>query len=113
MHPHPQAGTRAHLHPREEVVHGYRVVAGRAAGALGGAYRPARRVRHPIEGDPRMTDTTRSAADTTHPELDLTVSRIIRAPRAAVWSAWTTPASFEQWWVPAPARARVERMELH
>jgi uncharacterized protein YndB with AHSA1/START domain len=59
-----------------------------------------------------MTDTAHSAADTSQPELDLTVSRIIRAPRAAVWSAWTTPASFEQWWVPAPARSRVEEMDL-
>jgi hypothetical protein len=40
-----------------------------------------------------------------HPELDLTVSRIMEAPRSAVWNAWTDPASFEQWWVPAPAIA--------
>jgi hypothetical protein len=24
-----------------------------------------------------------------NPDLDLTVERVIRAPRAAVWSAWT------------------------
>lgn len=47
-----------------------------------------------------------------HPELDLTVSRIIAAPRAAVWDAWTTPASFEQWWVPAPTLCKVHEMEL-
>ena len=47
-----------------------------------------------------------------HPELDLTVSRIIRAPRAAVWNAWTDPASFEQWWVPAPEVCRVREMDL-
>ncbi len=46
------------------------------------------------------------------PARDLKISRIIRAPRAAVWSAWTTPSSFEQWWVPAPAKAKVETMEL-
>ncbi|HEX2779812.1 MAG TPA: SRPBCC family protein [Gemmatimonadaceae bacterium] len=46
------------------------------------------------------------------PELDLTVSRIIRAPRAAVWNAWTDPASFEQWWIPAPARCKVVEMDL-
>lgn len=50
--------------------------------------------------------------DSTRPELDLTVSRIIRAPRAAVWSAWTDPARFEQWWVPAPEICRVVEMEL-
>lgn len=45
-------------------------------------------------------------------ELDLTVSRIINAPRAAVWRAWTDPTSFEQWWVPAPEVCRVRSMEL-
>lgn len=47
-----------------------------------------------------------------HPELDLTISRIIKAPRTAVWEAWTNPASFEQWWVPAPAVCRVLDMDL-
>lgn len=45
-------------------------------------------------------------------ELDLTISRVIKAPRSAVWSAWTDPASFEQWWIPAPARCRVVEMDL-
>ncbi len=49
---------------------------------------------------------------TPDPALDLTISRIIAAPRAAVWRAWTDRASFEQWWVPAPAKCRVETMEL-
>lgn len=47
-----------------------------------------------------------------HPDLDLTVARVIAAPRAAVWKAWTDPASFEQWWVPAPALCRVREMDL-
>lgn len=47
------------------------------------------------------------------PERDLTLTRIIKAPRAAVWSAWTTPASLEQWWVPAPAKSRVVALEVH
>jgi uncharacterized protein YndB with AHSA1/START domain len=47
-----------------------------------------------------------------NPELDLTISRVIKAPRAAVWSAWTDPASFEQWWVPAPAKCKVLEMDL-
>jgi uncharacterized protein YndB with AHSA1/START domain len=47
-----------------------------------------------------------------NPELDLTISRIIRAPRSALWRAWTDRASFEQWWIPAPARCRVLEMEL-
>ena len=47
-----------------------------------------------------------------NPDLDLTVQRVIRAPRAAVWRAWTEPARLEKWWVPAPARCRVERLEV-
>lgn len=45
-------------------------------------------------------------------DLDLTISRVIKAPRAAVWNAWTDPASFEQWWIPAPARCKVLEMDL-
>lgn len=44
--------------------------------------------------------------------LDLTVARVIEAPRAAVWNAWTDPACFEQWWVPAPEVCRVVEMDL-
>jgi uncharacterized protein YndB with AHSA1/START domain len=47
-----------------------------------------------------------------NPELDLTISRVIKAPRPAVWSAWTDRASFEQWWIPAPARCKVVEMDL-
>jgi uncharacterized protein YndB with AHSA1/START domain len=46
------------------------------------------------------------------PDLDLTISRVIKAPRPVVWNAWTDPASFEQWWVPAPARCKVLEMDL-
>ena len=44
--------------------------------------------------------------------LDLTIRRIIKAPRRLVWSAWADPASFAEWWVPAPARCRINAMEL-
>ena len=46
-----------------------------------------------------------------NPDLDLTLQRVIRAPRAAVWRAWTDPSQLAQWWVPAPAVARVDRLE--
>jgi uncharacterized protein YndB with AHSA1/START domain len=49
---------------------------------------------------------------TFNPDLDLTISRVIRAPRSLVWSAWTDPVSFEQWWIPAPARCKVVDMEM-
>jgi len=47
-----------------------------------------------------------------NPHLDLTISRVIKAPRSAIWSAWTDPARFEQWWVPAPAKCKVLEMDL-
>jgi uncharacterized protein YndB with AHSA1/START domain len=47
-----------------------------------------------------------------NPDLDLGLERIIRAPRATVWSAWTDPSRLEQWWVPAPSRCRVDSLDL-
>lgn len=49
---------------------------------------------------------------TIDPRLDLTIERVIRAPRAAIWSTWTEPAKLAQWWVPAPTIARVDRLEV-
>lgn len=42
------------------------------------------------------------------PDLDLTLERVIRAPRDAVWRAWTTAELFGTWWIPRPYRCRVE-----
>lgn len=47
-----------------------------------------------------------------NPDLDLSIERIIRAPRARVWDAWTDPAQLAQWWMPAPGHCRVERLEV-
>jgi uncharacterized protein YndB with AHSA1/START domain len=47
-----------------------------------------------------------------NPDLDLTLQRIIRAPRARVWNAWIEPSLFEKWWLPAPTRCRVDRLEV-
>lgn len=46
------------------------------------------------------------------PDLDLAITRIIRAPRTDVWNAWADPTSFEQWWVPAPYVCKVREMDL-
>lgn len=46
------------------------------------------------------------------PRLDLTLQRVIRAPRAAIWRAWTEPARLRQWWLPAPTVARVDRLDV-
>lgn len=50
--------------------------------------------------------------DAFDPDLDLTISRVIKAPRSAIWRAWADPACFEQWWVPAPGRCKVVEMQL-
>jgi uncharacterized protein YndB with AHSA1/START domain len=47
-----------------------------------------------------------------NPDLDLTISRVIKAPRSVVWRAWTDPASLEQWWLPAPTRCKVLELDL-
>lgn len=47
-----------------------------------------------------------------NPDLDLTLERVIRAPRDAVWDAWTDPSRLERWWVPAPTVCRVDRLEV-
>jgi uncharacterized protein YndB with AHSA1/START domain len=47
-----------------------------------------------------------------NPDLDLTLQRIIRAPRTTVWRAWTDPSRLERWWLPAPTVARVDRLEV-
>jgi uncharacterized protein YndB with AHSA1/START domain len=38
----------------------------------------------------------------TNGHQDLTVSRIIKAPRSAVWAAWRDPKHLVKWWAPAP-----------
>lgn len=49
---------------------------------------------------------------TFNPALDLAIERVIRAPRATVWRAWTDPRRFEQWWIPEPAKCKVVAMDL-
>jgi uncharacterized protein YndB with AHSA1/START domain len=44
--------------------------------------------------------------------LDLTISRVIAAPRARVWRAWADPARLTQWWIPAPATCEVVELDL-
>ncbi|HEX4360897.1 MAG TPA: SRPBCC domain-containing protein [Pseudonocardia sp.] len=47
-----------------------------------------------------------------NPDLDLTLERLIRAPRTVVWQAWTDPALLARWWVPAPTVCRVDRLDV-
>lgn len=43
---------------------------------------------------------------------ELTISRLINAPRAAVWQAWSDPRKLEQWWLPAPLSCRVVKLDM-
>ena len=45
-------------------------------------------------------------------ESELTISRLIAAPPAAVWNAWSIPENLEKWWIPAPIECRVETLDL-
>ncbi|MEU3273524.1 SRPBCC domain-containing protein [Saccharomonospora sp. NPDC006951] len=47
-----------------------------------------------------------------NPDLDLSIERIIRAPRKLVWDAWTDPDSLARWWLPSPMLCRVDRLEV-
>jgi uncharacterized protein YndB with AHSA1/START domain len=43
---------------------------------------------------------------------ELTIGRYINAPPTRVWRAWSEPALFAQWWLPAPLECRVVKMDL-
>lgn len=47
-----------------------------------------------------------------NPDLDLQIERIIQAPVADVWAAWTDPEQLAQWFIPEPMECRVDRLEL-
>lgn len=46
------------------------------------------------------------------PTTDLRISRVIKAPRSAVWECWADPALLGRWWIPEPLRCRVTSLEL-
>lgn len=46
------------------------------------------------------------------PTRDLAISRLIRAPRAAVWDAWADPAKLCRWWIPAPLACQIVDFDL-
>lgn len=56
-----------------------------------------------------MTDGERLGLD---PERDLALRRLLPAPRAAIWRAWSEPELVAGWWIPSPLHSRVERLEL-
>ena len=45
-------------------------------------------------------------------KLDLVITRLLRAPRALVWKAWTDPDHLKEWWCPKPWTTEVRAFDL-
>jgi len=46
------------------------------------------------------------------PSQDLVISRIVHAPRATLWRAWTEPDLLKEWWCPKPWTTEVRAFDL-
>jgi uncharacterized protein YndB with AHSA1/START domain len=44
--------------------------------------------------------------------LDLMITRIVDAPRALIWDAWTSPEHLMRWWAPKPWTTPECRIDL-
>lgn len=42
---------------------------------------------------------------------DLVISRVLRAPRAALWRAWSEPDLLKEWWCPHPWTTEVRAFD--
>ena len=45
-------------------------------------------------------------------KLDLVITRLLKAPRALVWQAWTNPDHLKEWWCPKPWTTEVRAFDL-
>jgi uncharacterized protein YndB with AHSA1/START domain len=54
---------------------------------------------------------TQHATDSTD-SRDLVITRVLRAPRAALWRAWTEPELLREWWCPKPWTTDVLAFDL-
>src|SRR5574341_725190 len=74
--------------------------------------------RGPIAWSPSsktFTRRTRLMANETVRNVDphdLVISRLVRAPRAALWRAWTEPELLKEWWCPRPWTTEVRAFDL-
>ena len=57
------------------------------------------------------TDTADTAPAYSHAH-DLVISRLLRAPRAALWRAWSESERLAQWWCPKPWTTEVRAFDL-
>jgi uncharacterized protein YndB with AHSA1/START domain len=55
-----------------------------------------------------VPDEDRIGAD----HQDLVISRLLRAPRAKLWRAWTNPELLKEWWCPKPWTTEVRQFDL-
>jgi uncharacterized protein YndB with AHSA1/START domain len=55
-----------------------------------------------------MAPETPAGADAT----DLVITRLLKAPRAALWRAWTEPELLKEWWCPKPWTTEVRAFDL-
>ena len=46
------------------------------------------------------------------PNLDLSISRLLRARRDAIWRCWTEPELLREWWCPSPWTTEVRAFDL-
>lgn len=46
------------------------------------------------------------------PDHDLVISRLLKAPRASLWRAWTEPDRLKEWWCPKPWVTEVRAFDL-
>jgi len=48
----------------------------------------------------------------TEPKNDLEISRLLKAPRAKLWRAWSDPEILKQWWCPKPWETEVRAFDF-
>ena len=48
----------------------------------------------------------------TDSKLDLEITRVLKAPRAKVWRAWSDPEILKQWWCPRPWQTEVRAFDF-
>lgn len=55
-----------------------------------------------------MTQNVADSADS----RDLVITRVLRAPRVALWRAWSEPELLKEWWCPRPWQTEVVAFDL-
>jgi len=43
---------------------------------------------------------------------DLVITRLVRAPRATLWRAWSDPGMLKEWWCPKPWTTEVRAFDM-